>query len=183
MVSRMSQAPEMGLWSRRSRFSCPRPEVSFISSPDYDAHHVVHVPNENLNSSFVSTCMSVSDVYELYVRWLMMPSTASSHENTTTPVELTRNYVAYFWAKFPIGSVHMRNSVSVRGVGFLRRARTVLSNSSSHFRSACSVCLCLFCYPCLRTDQRDLCSTVFVGGLPFSRLLSAHPQIAQTSSS
>ncbi|KAA1470735.1 hypothetical protein DENSPDRAFT_849755 [Dentipellis sp. KUC8613] len=133
-------------------------EVSFVSSPDHDAHHVVHAPNENLNSSFVNLRMNMSDVYELYARWLMMPSTASSHENTTTPVELTRNYVAYLWAKFPICSVHMQNSVSVRGVRFLRRARTFLSNSSSHLR-------------------------IFVGGLPFARLSSAYPQIAQTSSS
>ncbi|KAA1470718.1 hypothetical protein DENSPDRAFT_879920 [Dentipellis sp. KUC8613] len=121
----------------------PLADVSLIFNPNYDAHHVVYAPNESLSSSFVNLRRNVSDVYELYVRWFTMPSTASSRGNTTTPVELTRNYVAYFGAKFPIGSTHMRNFVS---------------SSSQHV-------------------------FVFVGGLPFSRLLSAHPQIAQTSSS
>ncbi|TFY54265.1 hypothetical protein EVG20_g9776 [Dentipellis fragilis] len=45
---------------------CPT-GISVVSEPDHhDKHHVVGVPNEGLNSSFVNPCVDVLGIPELY---------------------------------------------------------------------------------------------------------------------
>ncbi|KAA1470724.1 hypothetical protein DENSPDRAFT_71620 [Dentipellis sp. KUC8613] len=76
----------------------PSADISFVSSPDHDAHHA----NESLISSFANSCMIMSEVHELYAHWLMTPSTPLSRGNITILAQLTHIYEDRLFASFPL---------------------------------------------------------------------------------
>lgn len=52
--------------------------------------------------------MNVPGIPALFTHWLETLPNASFHYDTTTPVQLTRTYVDYLFANFPLGSLEMR---------------------------------------------------------------------------
>lgn len=68
----------------------------------------VYIPNEGLKNSFVEPYVNVPNMPGLFAHWLKTLPNASFHYDTTTPVELTRTYVDYLFANYPLGSLEMR---------------------------------------------------------------------------
>lgn len=87
----------------------PSSGISVVSDID-DVMRItkVYVPNEGLFNSFVQPYVNVPGIPALYAHWNETLPGAAFHYDTTTPVELTRTYVDYLFANFPLGSLEMR---------------------------------------------------------------------------
>jgi phosphatidate phosphatase APP1 len=87
----------------------PNSGISIVSDID-DVLRVtkVYVPNQGLFNSFVEPYVNEMGVPELFAHWNKTLPGVAFHYDTTTPVQLTRTYVDYLFANYPLGSLEMR---------------------------------------------------------------------------
>ncbi|KAI0734103.1 hypothetical protein BC629DRAFT_1571182 [Irpex lacteus] len=137
----------------------PPTGISIVSDID-DVLRItkVYVPTQGLFNSFVEPYLNVPGIPELFASWASKLPNVSFHYDTTTPVQLTRTYVEYLFANFPVGSLEMRP------INVSEPSRILDARQDSLLK--------LFqTFP-----QRKF---VLVGDTSSSTLLSAYPQIAQ----